>query len=147
MLQQFWYRLLYKDWLINQVTKLDNDIIFLLRLKNYQIGKIRQCLRPPLGLIKNCNNGDYIVYNDLVFKAQYSYQYKQKNECIINFYAGLIRYDYIYNAGKNEKYPLSINMQIDINKSNVDLKNQHYWKNALMKAMSVILIYLMKVMN
>ena len=125
MLTLFYNKLIYKHWLVNQFT-LINDVINVLQLITYKIGKIRYCSQPPFDDIKDRLDRTYIVYRDIVFRRWYQSPYKQRdfNYCKINdnitakggspiTYCYKDKVDYCNN-------PLYLDLEVDLPLSNID---------------------------
>ena len=71
MLQPFYDRLLYKDYLIKQLDGLDCDVILLLRHITCTVGKRRIASAPPIELLSDTY--DPFVYNDIVYRVCNAY--------------------------------------------------------------------------
>lgn len=126
MLTAFWDNLIYKNWLLAQFSELDVDIILLLKIKTYEIGRIRTFIPPPIDHVEKLI-GTHIEHNDIIIKIELYPDdvFRPTDSFEIDRDKGKIFYTYHHNF--NPDYLNSafryITLTFDWKESNINIDN------------------------
>lgn len=126
MVTRFWDNLLYKDWLLQQLSAVNNDIIFLLRIENYYIGKIRTFIPPSFNeaekLLDSTIEHDGITIKiemipDDIYRVENTFEIEHNLDKIFYTYCHNFNPDYMNSAFRY------ITLVFDIKLSKIDFNN------------------------